>query len=64
MYVTICKQRAGLGLRKSTVFYMDLPVLYIAPKLRCRYSALNNLLANPIIISHLSSNLWRIINNY
>ena len=26
-FVTICKQKAGLGLRKSTVFYMDLPVL-------------------------------------
>ena len=30
IYVTICKRRAGLGLRKSTVFYMDLS----APKLR------------------------------
>ena len=35
--VTICKQRAGLGLPKSTVFYMDMPVLYIAPKLWCDY---------------------------
>ena len=27
IYISLCRWRAGLGLGKSTLFYMDLPVL-------------------------------------
>ena len=36
IYVAICKRGAGFGLHKSTVFYMDLPVLKLVPKSRYR----------------------------